>query len=31
MRENLGILETAEKRFFWPLVVFNVFIDIIAT
>ena len=31
MGENLGILETAEKRFFWPLIVFNVFFDISAT
>ena len=22
MRENLGILETAEERFFWPVIVF---------
>ena len=31
MRENLGILETAEKSFFWPLIVFNTFFDISAT
>ena len=31
MSENLGILETAEKRFFLALIVFNVFFDIIAT
>ena len=27
---NLGILETAEKPFFWPLIFFNIFFDISA-
>ena len=31
MVENLGILEIAEKRFFWHLIVFNVFFDISTT